>query len=230
MAELISVPEAAGVLKLSPARVRLLAAAGDLPASKVGGRWLVERSGVERRRRRGSAGGRPFAPHNAWLLLRLASGEEVTDIDAVVHSRLRRALSLEGLNALAPRLERRAEAGRYAGHPGEVARVLADDRLSTTSVSAAAVIGLDLMPGRGADGYLRASALDEFVDEHALSPAVGSPGNVILRVVPDHVWASVLDGQPHAPEAAVALDLAEDADPRSRAAGEGLLDRLDRVR
>src|ERR1700761_6279709 len=62
IAPLISVPDAADALGLSPARVRLLAANGGLPAQKIGGRWLLERSGVEKRRARGSAGGRPVAP------------------------------------------------------------------------------------------------------------------------------------------------------------------------
>ena len=229
MSELISVPEAAAALELSPARVRLLAADGDLPASKIGGRWLVERNGVEHRRRRGSAGGRRFSPFNAWAVLGLASGEEVGGIDSIVRSRVRRGRSLEGLGALAPRLERRAEVHRYSGHPGEIGHVLADRRFVAAGISAAGAIGLDLVPGREADGYVRASALDEFVGEHALSPAVGSRPNVTLRVVGDDVWKAFLDGLPHAPRAAVALDLAEDADPRSRAAGMDLLGRLDRM-
>jgi hypothetical protein len=230
MSELISVPEAAAALELSPARVRLLAADGDLPASKIGGRWLVERSGVEHRRRRGSAGGRRFSPFNAWAVVGLASGEEVAGIGSTVRSRLRRGLSLEGLGVLAPRLERRADVRRYSGHPGEIAHVIADQRLLAAGISAAGAIGLDLVSGREADGYIRVSALDNFVEEHALSPASAGIGNVALRVVPDEVWEVFLDGLQHAPPAAVALDLAEDADPRSRAAGTDLLGRLDSAR
>ncbi|HEX3737886.1 MAG TPA: helix-turn-helix domain-containing protein [Solirubrobacterales bacterium] len=229
MAELISVPEAAEALELSPARVRLLAANGDLPAVKVGGRWLVERRGLEHRRRRGSAGGRPFAPRNAWAVLGLASGGEVADIEPVVRSRLRRALSLEGLGALAPRLERRAAMSRYSAHRGEIAHVLADDRLVATGISAVGAVGLDLVSGGEVDGYIRASVSDDFVEEHALSRAGEGEENVTLRVVPDEAWADFLDGEPYAPKAAVALDLVEDADPRSRAAGRDLIRRLDRA-
>lgn len=83
------------------------------------------------------------------------------------------------------------------------------------------------MPGGEADGYIRASDLDAFVDDHALLPeAVTRVANVALRIVPDEVWADSFEGRVHAPEAAVALDLAEDFDPRSRAAGEKLLARL----
>jgi hypothetical protein len=142
---LISVPDAADALGLSPARVRLLAANGGLPAQKIGGRWLVERNGVEKRRSRGSAGGRPFAARNAWAMLSLASGEDVDQIDSVTRSRLRRLLSFEGLSSLAPRLERRAQVHRYSGHPGEIPYVLADRRLIASGVSAAREIGLDLL-------------------------------------------------------------------------------------
>jgi excisionase family DNA binding protein len=230
MLDFVSVSDAADSLNLSSARVRLLAANGGLPAAKVGGRWLVERSGLEQRRARGSRGGRRFSPANSWAVLRLASGEVVDTLDPATRSRLRRLLSLEGLVGLAPRLERRAEVRRYSGHPGEIAHLVADKRLVASGVSAARAIDLDLMSGREADGYIPASALDAFVGEHALSPAaeVGA-ANVNLRVVSDDVWTDSLAGRVHAPQAAVALDLAEDADPRSRAAGEGLLDRIDRA-
>lgn len=227
IAPLISVPDAADALGLSPARVRLLAANGGLPAQKIGGRWLVERGGVEKRRSRGSAGGRPFAPRNAWAVLSLASGEDVDQIDSVTRSRLRRLLSFEGLSSLAPRLERRAQVHRYSGHPGEISYILADKKLVASGVSAARTIGLDLLSGNEADGYVGAADLDEFVQNHALLPAAALDANVVLRVVPGDVWAEFLKGRPHASEAAIALDLAEDADSRSRAAGEKLLRRLD---
>jgi hypothetical protein len=224
---LISVPDAADALGLSSARVRLLAANGGLPAQKIGGRWLVERAGIEKRRSRGSAGGRPFSPRNAWALLNLASGEEVAQIDSAPRSRLRRSLSLEGLPALAPRLERRAEVRHYSGHPGEISHILADKKLISSGISAAGAIRLDLMSGNEADGYVSDADLDRFVHEHALLPAAEMGANVALRVVPDDVWVEFLKGRPHAPEAAVALDLAEEADPRSRFAGQDLLGRID---
>jgi excisionase family DNA binding protein len=230
MPDFVSVSDAADSLNLSSARVRLLAANGGLPAAKIGGRWLVERSGVEQRRARGSSGGRRFAPANAWAILRLASGDVVVHLDPATRSRLRRLLSLEGLVALAPRLERRADVRRFSGHPGEIAHLVTDTRLVASGVSAARAIGLDLMSGREADGYIRSSDLDAFVGEHALSPAVeAGAANVTLRVVPDDVWADSMAGRLHAPEAAVALDLAEESDPRSRAAGERLLARIDRA-
>jgi hypothetical protein len=46
-------------------------------------------------------------------------------------------------------------------------------------------------------------------------------------VVPDLVWKSLAD-RPVAPLAAVALDLADEADPRSEAAGMKLVRKIDR--
>jgi hypothetical protein len=228
MAAFLSVSGAAEALDLSSARVRLLAANGDLPAEKIGGRWVVERAGVEHRRRRGSSGGRRFIPRNAWSVLGLASGEEVGADDAGALSRLRRALSLEGLEALSQRLERRADVSRYRAHSGELTHVLSDPRLVASGVSAAREVGLDLLAGREADGYIRASAVAEFIEQHVLSPAQMGDANVVLRVVADDVWKLFLAGRPHALAAAVALDLFEDPDPRSQAAGKELLERLGR--
>jgi hypothetical protein len=208
--------------------VRALAVHGQLPASKVGGRWLIERAAVEGRRRQGAPGGRPFAPHNAWALLLLASGEDVEGIDPSVRSRLRRALALEGLEKLGPRLARRAESRFFSAHPGEISYLLEDPALVRSGISAAGAYGFDLVSGQEADGYLREGALRKFAAGHALSPA-GSEGNVRLRVVPEEAWR-FLSGAPIAPVAAVALDLAEDPDSRSARAGRAALRDFDRRR
>jgi excisionase family DNA binding protein len=228
MVDPISIPEAANVLGLSSSRVRALVVRGQLPAAKVGGRWLVERAAVEARRRRKAPGGRPFAPHNAWALLLLASGKDVEGIDPVVRSRLRRALALEGLEKLGPRLVRRAEVRFFIAHPGEISYLLDDPDLVRSGISAAGAHGFDLVSGQEADGYLRAGALKKFAASHALSPA-GPEGNVYLRLVPSEAW-HCLAGERVAPVAAVALDLAEDPDSRSARAGRAALRDLDRHR
>lgn len=226
MSDQLAVPEAANILGLSPNRVRALIARGQLPALKIGGRWLVERAAVEARRRREISDGRPFAPHNAWALLFLASDEDVEGIDPSVGSRLRRALRLEGLEGLGPRLFRRAEMRFLDAHPGEIDYLLKDPKLVRSGVSAAAEHGLDLVSGQEIDGYLPAGALKMFVSSHALSPA-GATGNVRLRLVPDESWR-FLSGRSIAPLAAVDLDLSEDPDPRSARVGRAALRELDR--
>ena len=203
-----------------------MASGGQLSASKIADRWLVERESVEQRKRRGAQGGRRFAPQNAWALLLLASGEEVVRIDPSVRSRIRRALALESLKALAPRLSRRADVSLYRAHPGEIRHLIDAPVFMRSGISAAGSHDIGLVSGREADGYLPEAELRRFIKEHALSPA-GSDGNVRLRVVPDQAWAR-LEGRSVAPEAAVALDLIEESDPRSAKVGAGVLRKLDR--
>jgi excisionase family DNA binding protein len=222
----VPIGEAAKSLKLSPARVRAMAAGGQIPAKKIGDRWLIERAAVEERRNRGAHEGRRFTAVNAWALLLLASGEEVEGIDSSVRSRLRRALRLEGLEQLGPRLSLRADAASFKAHPGEISHLLKDPGLMLSGISAVGPVDLELVSGREADGYLSESELRKLVRNHALSPAEGE-GNVRLRVVPDDVWKRIA-GRRIAPEAAVALDLAEEADPRSAKVGRDALRSIDR--
>lgn len=226
MIDLVSIPQAASTLELSPSRVQALVAQGQMPASKIGGRWLIERGAVERRRREGALKGRPFAAHNAWALLCLASGEDPGAIDPSVRSRLRRAIRMEGLEELGPRLIRRAESHYLDAHPGEISHILDDPAFVRSGISAAGAHGFDLASGLEADGYLRDSALKKFCAKHALRPA-GPGSNLHLRLVSDSAWR-FLDGVPVAPIAAVALDLAEDPDPRSSQVGRVALNELPR--
>jgi excisionase family DNA binding protein len=217
MMDLVSIPEAASGLGLSAGRVHAMVVNGQLPAAKVGGRWLIERGEVERRRRQGSLKGRPFAAHNAWILLCLASGENPEGVDPSVRSRMRRALSSEGVEKLGPRLVRRGESHYYDAHRGEIPYIVEDPRFIASGVSAAGAHGLDLVSGSEADGYVRAGDLEEFIANHALRPAAHG-SNLRLRVVQDRAW-HFLEGARVAPIAAVALDLAEDTDPRSAEIG-----------
>lgn len=227
MNTLLSIPDAAQILELSPSRVRAMAVHGQLGASKIGGRWLVERSAAEARRRSGGHSGRPFAAHNAWALLLLASGKAVEGIDPSVRSRLRRALRVDGLAMLAPRLSRRAESQHFDVHPGELRYLLEDPTFLRTGISAAGEYGLDLLSGHEADGYVAASGLKQLIANHALSAAAADSGNVRVRLVPNKAWRHLADAKV-VPTAAVAIDLAEDPDPRSASAGKQLLRRLKR--
>src|ERR1700709_2508446 len=119
MVDPVSIPEAASALGLSAGRVHAMVVNGRLPAAKVGGRWLLERGEVERHRRQRPLKGRPFAAHNAWVLLALASGDPPEGVDPSVRSRMRKALSLEGVKELGPRLVRRGESQYFDAHRGE---------------------------------------------------------------------------------------------------------------
>lgn len=224
MAELLSVAEAAHVLKLDPSRVRVLVAGNQLPAVKIGRSWAIDSAAVSDRSMHAPGRGRPLAPVNAWALLFLASSEEADWLNPQGLWRLRRSLRLDGLEGLRGRLKKRARVVDLRAHPGEIPYLLEDSRLVASGVSAAGAFGLDLVSGAEADGYISEEAIDGFVREHALRPAeVGERGNVRPRVVPVGAWR--LDGRV-APKAAVALDLLEDPDPRSARAGEMLQQQL----
>ena len=225
MNDLLSIPEAAQALRLHPSRVRALAAQGALPAIKIGNRWAVDRAAVAGRLQGDRAAGRPFEPHNAWAVLFLASGDQPDWLGPKELWRIRRALRLEGLEALAPRLNRRAQRRAFRAHPGELAHLLEDPELVRSGISAASSYDLDLVSGAEADGYLPEGRLSRFQRAHALEPAELGAGNVILRVVPDSAWhLGLREGV--APPAAVAFDLLEAADARSQRAGQHLLKRL----
>jgi hypothetical protein len=119
-------------------------------------------------------------------------------------------------------LARRAESGRFDAHPGELRYLLEDPAFLRTGISAAGEYGLALIAGQEADGYVRGSDLEQLASEHALSAIDAGAGNVRVRVVPDKAWHHV-GGIGKAPLAAVAIDLAEDPDPRSADAGRRLL-------
>jgi excisionase family DNA binding protein len=226
MSELISVSEAAGELARDPSRVRALVASGQLPGVRIGRSWALDRAAVERRKRARPQSGRPFEPHNAWALLFLASGREVEWVDAGALWRLRGALYLHGVSGLGPRLGKRADAQRFHAHPGELSRVLEDGALVRSGISAAAERGLGLVSGDEVDGYVRSGELDRLRREHALEPEDVAGANVLLRVVPDSAWHLEAMGK-SVPLAVVALDLAEDPDPRSARAGAQALKSLD---
>ncbi len=204
-----------------------MALRGQLGASKFGDRWALDRSAVEARRREGGHAGRPFEPHNAWALLLLASNQDVLALDASVRSRLRRALRVEGLKKLAPRLVRRAESQRFDVYPGEFSYLLEDPAFLRTGISAAGAYGLDLLSGHEADGYVVAGSLERLTKKHALSVADAGLGNVRVRVVPEKAWSHLV-GAKLAPIAAVAIDLREDPDPRTASAGRRALGDLNR--
>lgn len=225
MLDPVPISEAAKALDLSPARVRALAVHGQLVGTKLGDRWFVERASVERRRRDGAHRGRPFSHRNAWVLLLLASGESVGEINPSVRSRLKRALRQEGLLRLEPRLARRGEVLSFRAHPGEIRHLLEDPHLMRSGISAAADHGFGLIGGREADGYLSEAESKGFAARHGLEPA-GVEGNVRLRLASKDVWDQI-GGRDAAPIATVALDLAGEADPRSNHSGREALRALD---
>ncbi|MGH2954449.1 MAG: hypothetical protein ACRDK9_10620 [Solirubrobacterales bacterium] len=158
----------------------------------------------------------------------LASDLDADWVNAASLWRLRNALALHGMRGLRPRLRLRADPRRYRAHPGEISYLADDDALVRSGISAAGAYGLDLVPGAEIDAYVAARDVKRVEQEHALVPAERGEANAVVRVVRDSAWHLDQVGSV-APIAAVALDLAEDPDPRSARAGRDALRDLNRA-
>jgi hypothetical protein len=159
-------------------------------------------------------------------VLLLASGEDIDkDADPVARWRVRDALDRRGLDGLRRLLRRHAEMHYFWGLPGELRRLRERDDVVLAGTSAASGHHLDLLSGDRVDVYLPASRAPDVEREHALQPAGGAEANVVLRLVPDDAWP-LLAGRRLAPLAAVAIDLAEDPDPRAARVGRDVIAQL----
>ncbi len=217
--------EAARRLRVHDSRVRRLVEAGDLPARKVANRWLVDAGALERRGLLGPADGRPLEPENAWGLLFLASGEPAPWLRSDVRSRLRRRLREGSLRRDRGRLVKRARVHYFVG--GERARpqLSRHPRFVRSGISAAAEYGASLRSSRVLEGYLPRDELERLIYRFALQPADERGADLIIRGV-SGFWP--FQERAVAPKAAVAVDLLESLDQRTRRAGDELLRRLRR--
>lgn len=223
---LMPAPEAADRLGVNASRVRAMLADGQLRGEKLGGRWLVSEASIRERERLHPDRGRPFLPPNAWAALLLSSGEPAPWLVANDPRRLLVSLDRSGLRGLAPRLRARAQVRLFYARPGMLQRLADRPELVLTGASGAGQHGLELLPGDEVDAYISESELQRIVEELALEPRAEG-GNVVLRVLPDGI--PLFEGRV-APLAAVALDLAEQADPRSARIGRRVLHKLDSER
>lgn len=220
--DLLSTSEAAARLGVSRQRVRDLVAHGQLHARRVGNSVVIERSAVEARRAARPGPGRPFSPRRAWAILVLAEGSVPGWLDAVSRSKLRSVLRSRNLADLRPRLVARADRSEFRAHPSDLSRIAAEQGVLRTGASAAVAVGIDLVAPGLLDAYVSSERFDEIVKRYRLRES-GDP-NVTLRRVPEDV--PFFDGRAVAPRAAVALDLLDEADPRSREAGKRALARF----
>jgi len=221
-ADWLSPAEAADRLGVSPRRVYALIDDGRLRAERVGGRIVVDRDSVEARASGAAANGRPFSARRGWALLLLAAGLDPVGLPPDARSKLRRVLRERDLWSMRARFGTRAERRVLRAHSSDLARIAADPAVIRSGAAAAAYAGLPLVaPGAPLELYVDAATAYRLSERYRLAP---SPrGNVTLRVVPDEVRAW-LSG-PVAPWPAVALDLAEDGDPRGRDVARAALSR-----
>jgi excisionase family DNA binding protein len=228
----LTVAQAAARLKVSPRRVRQLVAAGELSAEYLGDRALLDAAQVQKRAVQRPHSGRPYSPALAWRLLAVLSdpgSPQANAADRSTRHRLRRLLvqlsdpqgpSVEELESL---LRRRARPHRYWIHPGLLAQVFTDPRVSAGRARAAAAYGLDVSPGDDALGYVAESDRADVEAQYALEPDLN--GRLELRgYQPQPAGTTPLGGMP-VPVAAAVFDLLESDDVRLQRVARNWLDR-----
>lgn len=211
---------AAQRLGISTRRVYALAKARRLASVRLGGRLLIASDSIHALADAGERVGRPLSPRRAWGLILLASGEDPQAIDPVTKSKLRRMLRERSLWSMRARLSSRATQQELRAHPSDLRRIDAEPRLVRTGPRFAREAGISLVASDAPpEYYVDPKTAAHLVSEYRLSSS--SDPNVILRVVPDEVWPWL--SRSVAPKVAVALDVAEDRDARSRNAAQSVL-------
>ena len=216
---MLGVAEAAVKLGVSPRRVRQMLADGVLAGERLSRTWVIEPEQLRQVEYRRPEVGRPWSPASAWAVLALADGED-PNLSPVERSRARKRLA-NGLDEVASRLVVRAEFRRFYAHPSVLVRLGDSPAVVRGGTSAASEHGADLVARDGFEGYVRACDIDALVSKFGLDDQAVRP-NVVLRVVGDAVWP-FQPGQVSAGRSAVAVDLFEADDPRSRRAGADLM-------
>jgi excisionase family DNA binding protein len=220
---LISPVDAARRLGVTPRRVYSLVSENRLRSERVGGRLLIDRDDVDARAAGARAVGRPFSPRRAWAMILLAAGENPPGLDASTKSKLRRLLRERDLWSMRARFAERAERRPLRAHSSDIPRIEAESDIIRTGARHAAAAGLGLVaPEAPLELYVDRKTADRLIERYRLVPSTRP--NVLLRVIPDDVRHWLNDSV--APRPAIALDLAEDRDPRSQQVAREVISRL----
>jgi len=161
---------------------------------------------------------------NAWAVLALASGRPAKWVSRAEQRRLIHLLEGRGLDALVPRLRKRAKVLRFYGHPGILRELAEAPEVVRSGPSAARRHRLGLVPGEEVDAYVSEKHVARLVKRIALEPR-DDGANVRLRVVSRDLWPF---DEKFAPFAAVAVDLAELPDARAKRIGRSAVRRIER--
>jgi excisionase family DNA binding protein len=232
--DLLTTDDAAGRLGVSGRRVRALIEQGDLDAQRIGRMYLVHAESVARLGAT-RATGRSLSTRMSWAVLlsdfgttefdeiASAAGLSRTDRQRVVALRDR---EVEDWSWLA---RRRAAATRHAVRDGCLDRLLSDQRCIRSGLSALTEHRVDLVGRRGdAEFYVADSEVDGLLSDYLMH--VDSAGRVIVHAVSaDVVGRARSAGRSVMTRATVGVDLAENADARTRRAGYELLQRVVRA-
>jgi len=214
----LSVPEAAAIIGVTDRRVRAMIANGLLAAERIGGRWLLPDTQVDRMAAAPRKPGRPYSPAHAWGLLAIAADRATPWLADRDRRRLSETLSSTTIEDLAPALRRRAELRPWFVHPGVLTDFTADDRTVAAGPSATSRLSYN----GPTHLYVSASATDALLSEYRPITDAADP-NVIVRIV-HGVWPFT-EGESVAWPVVVAVDLLEErSDVRARRVAHEILE------
>ncbi|MGY1846988.1 helix-turn-helix domain-containing protein [Blastococcus sp. SYSU DS1021] len=216
---MLTVDQAAERLGVEPEQVRRLIRAGKLAAHRVGRTLVLDEDAVEGRARLPITAGRALAPRTVWAALWQLSGEDVDWLPPADRSRLLARLRGYDAERLVAAARDRAERHELRVLPAYRQRLLDADGVVPSGLTAAAVVGADIVAAEAAaELYCAEATLDELRRELGLSER--GEANLVVHVPRYEVD---LTGRAHMPAAVVAVDLAESPDVRTRRAGLDLL-------
>lgn len=215
--------EAARRLHVSDREVRRLAAVGDLRSRKLGGRLLVQVDALDQRLQSRPSRGRPMSARVAWGLLWELSDLRASWLRDSERSRLRSWLRTASVESVALAVRRRAVRHDLRLLPQYLEAVAGADGVLAGGISAAEFVGADIVGLGAAEIYCTADRLAELTGEYGLSDRGETNLTVRVPALPE---ADLLTGRDAMPAAAVAVDLLESADIRTRRAGHDVAERL----
>ncbi|AXO23670.1 DNA-binding protein [Mycobacterium avium] len=224
VSEMVTAAQAAERLGVNPSRVRALIAAGALTATRAGRQWLVDVHSIDRQYELTVAGatGRPFAPRIAWAAAALCDSQR-DGLGPNERARLRRRLAgvdIKSSNTCAQVqrwLARRAlSVCRYRIGERDITELLGANGVLATGISTVEAYDLGLGTGGFADAYVDERVHRKLVKDFILIDS--ARGNLTLRTTDSRLSDGVLESKV-APRLIAGVDLAEDTDARTRAAG-----------
>ncbi len=182
-----TVQEAAKLLTVNRARVHAMITAGELKATKFGGRWIINSSEIRRTLATDRTGGRPWGQQRCWNFISTATTQHL-----VAH---------------AWQLRRRAITRDYGLLTELTEQMLADKRFVLGGERAASQLGAAIAVSEQIEGYVAESDLDQLASDYSLYDTGTGDSNVTLHIVHNRDLLVVDNG--HIDGRAAWLDLHE---------------------
>jgi excisionase family DNA binding protein len=222
----IAVKDAAKRLGVSESRIRQLLVAGDLNGRRIGRAWLVDSDDIARLQGQRRRSGRPVGPKRAWAIIDLMSGGSAPWLSYSERSQVRSFVA--GLDVPSADDWRGILRGRSAlrpvqAHSAAVARLGQFDHVLLAGPAEAVRRGFDLVAAGKPrpEIYMPLKEWGHIARSLALQPS--HDANLIIRH-PMVVWP--FEGRDVVPDAAIAADLLDSAEPRAVRAGQLRLNEL----